>query len=220
MPNINDRIIIVVAAFVQTFVQKVLLDESLVGILLSRVTVTRNQLRALRSRFPRGAICGIPQAVSPKLLEVQDRFPTPRHATDPISACTQSPDQDRTHVEAGEASQGDQGVGKQGGDERTRVSDGARASRGATSVGGVSPAIVDENSNQVDNDPQGLDGVSFEKGGGTGVEPGRQDTATIIGDLTVATKGGAACRVGQGNGDETTRSGPSELFDSLDLSVS
>lgn len=131
-----------------------------------------------------------------------------------------SPHKDRTQVETDEASGGDQGGGKQGSDERTHVSDGARARRGATSVGEISSAIVDENSNQVEDDPQRLDGISFEKGGGPGVKPGRQDTATIISDLTVAAREVAACRVVQGNGDETTRSRPSELFDSLDLSVS
>lgn len=82
--------------------------------------------------------------------------------------------------------------------------------------------LVDESANQVVADTQRPDGVLLEKGEGTGVERGLQNKATIIGDMTVAVEEVVACRVGQENSCEptSTRSRPSDLFDSLDLSVS
>lgn len=184
-------------------------------------TATRNQLRALRSRFPRSATGGIPPAVSPKLQEVHDKLST-FHAMDPARARVRSPHKDKAQAQADEAGEeGGQGRGKQINDGSAGSNDGERARRGATSVGEVSSATVYENTNQIEGGTQRLDGVLFENGGCTGEEKGREDMATIMGDMTVEVEEIVACRVGHGDsdGETSTRSRPSELFDSLDLCV-
>lgn len=181
---------------------------------------SRNQLRDLRNRLPNSATGEVPPAVSPKPVKAKDVFSPLQQATSPASASTQQPWKSGAQPEVGEAEEvGDNGrrrdidetfVGSKGGSQDTL--------RAATSAQKVSSHGGEGTVNQrVDGTPT-LDITALEERQpeSTGEQQGVQETATTGSDADDVEGHG-----GQGNSYDTadTRSGTSELFDSLDVSA-
>ncbi|CAB1097105.1 unnamed protein product [Ectocarpus sp. CCAP 1310/34] len=179
----------------------------------------RNQLRDLRNRLTNGATGELPTAASPKPVNVNDALLPAQQATSPASARTQQPWKGGAQPGAGEAEQvGDDGrrrdVHINLGDNKGGAQDTLRP---ATLVQRV-PSHGEGTVNQRVDDTLPLDIAALQEREreSTGEQQGVQETFFTRSD--VADVEGCS---GQGiNYDTTnTRSRPSELFDSLDVSA-
>ncbi|CAM9260937.1 unnamed protein product [Ectocarpus sp. 4 AP-2014] len=180
----------------------------------------RNQLRDLRNRLPNGATGEVPTAVSPKPVNVNDALSPAQQATSPASARTQQPWKGGAQPGVGEAEE-------VGGDGRRRDIDETLGDNKGGAQDTLRPATLVQKvpshggEGTVDQRVDGtltLDIAALEEREreSTGEQQGVQATLITRSNL-VDVEG----RSGQGNNYDTTntRSRPSELFDSLDVSA-
>ncbi|CAM9267325.1 unnamed protein product [Ectocarpus sp. 12 AP-2014] len=180
----------------------------------------RNQLRDMRNRLPNGATGEVPTAVSPKPVNVNDAFLPAQQPTSSASARTQQPWKGGAQPGVGEA----EGVDDHGrrrdidetlGDNKRGAQDTLRP---ATLVQRVPSHGGEGTVNQRVDGTLTLDIAAFEEREreSTGEQQGVQKTLITRSDVA-----DVEGRSGQGNNYDTTntRSRPSELFDSLDVSA-
>ncbi|CAM9560876.1 unnamed protein product, partial [Ectocarpus fasciculatus] len=185
-----------------------------------RRTNVRNQLRDLRNRLPYTATCEVPTAVSPKPVEVQDVFLPPQQATTPAGARTQQPWKSGAQPEVGETEEVDGDGGRQDIDEALvdTKGDAQDMLRSVTSLQKVPSHGGEGTVNQrMDGTlTPGIAALEKRERKSTGEQQRVQETAITGRDMA-----DVEVRSGQGKSYDTaiTRSRPSELFDSLDVSA-
>ncbi|CAN0394660.1 unnamed protein product, partial [Ectocarpus sp. 8 AP-2014] len=180
----------------------------------------RNQLHDLRNRLPNGATGEVPTAVSPKPVNVIDALLPAQQATSFASARTQQPWKGGAQPGVGEAEEvGDHGrrrdIDETLGDNKGGAQDTLRP---ATLVQKVPSHGGEGTVNQRVDGTLTLDIAALEEREreSTGEQQGAQETLITRSDVA-----DVEGRSGQGNNYDTTstRSRPSELFDSLDVSA-
>ncbi|CAM9156578.1 unnamed protein product [Ectocarpus sp. 13 AM-2016] len=180
----------------------------------------RNQLRDLRNRLPNGATGEVPTAISPQPVNVNDASFPAKQPTSSASARTQQPWKGGARPGVGEAEEVDdhgrrRDVDETSGDNKGGAQDTLRP---ATSAQKVPSHGGEGTANQRVDGTLTLDIAALEERErrSTGEQQGVQETLTTRTDVA-----DVESRSGQGNNYDTTntRSRPSELFDSLDVSA-